>query len=119
MKKFIATAAIAASIVGVGSAVASAGTPEQNTQAMQEFSATVGVGTTAGAVVGGLTGAIVGCIGGGVVTAPTVVFVPLGCVTGAAAGIPIGTALGTVIIGGPTALVAGVRMVQVLILPAQ
>lgn len=118
MKKLLTSVAIAASIVAAGGGIAQAGTQEQNTAAMEEFSATVGVGTTSGAVLGGLIGGVAGCVLGGMVTAPTVVFVPAGCVTGLVAGVPVGTVIGTLIVGGPTALIAGVRMVQVLILPA-
>ncbi len=118
MKKYIATALIAAAATGAGAGVAQAGTQEQNNAAMQDFSSTVGVATTAGALTGTAVGFAIGCVVGGVVTAPTIVFVPLGCLTAGVTGAGIGGVVGTLVVGGPTAVIKGVEMVQVIITPA-
>jgi hypothetical protein len=118
MKKFIAASLITiAATLGI-SGSAQAGTPEQNNAAMQEFSSTVGVATTTGGLVGTGVGFITGCILGGLVTSPTVVFVPIGCLTGGATFAAAGGVIGTLVVGGPTAVIKGVQMVQVLLTPA-
>lgn len=89
-----------------------------NDAAMSSWSAKVGVATTAGSLIGAGTGFVLGCAIGGVVTAPTLVFVPLGCLTGGVTGAGIGGVVGTLAVGGPTAVIAGVEMVQVLLSPA-
>lgn len=89
-----------------------------NTEAMGAWSAKVGVATTAGSLIGAGTGFVLGCAIGGVVTAPTLVFVPLGCLTGGVTGAGLGGVVGTLVVGGPTAVIAGIEMVQVLLAPA-
>lgn len=89
-----------------------------NDAAMSSWSAKVGVATTAGSLIGAGTGFVLGCAIGGVVTAPTLVFIPLGCLTGGVTGAGIGGVVGTLVVGGPTAVIAGVEMVQVLLTPA-
>jgi hypothetical protein len=89
-----------------------------DTDAMSAWSAKVGVATAAGSLIGAGTGFVIGCAIGGVVTAPTLVFVPLGCLTGGVTGAGIGGVVGTLIVGGPTAVIAGIEMVQVLLTPA-
>ncbi|MGI5223085.1 hypothetical protein [Nocardia sp. CA-290969] len=88
-----------------------------NDAAMSSWSAKVGVATTAGSLIGAGTGFVLGCAIGGVVTSPTLVFIPLGCLTGGVTGAGIGGVLGTLIVGGPTAVIAGIEMVQVLLTP--
>lgn len=118
VKKIIAASLVAiAATLGVAS-TAQAGTPEQNNAALQEFSSTVGVATTTGALVGTGIGFILGCVTGGVVTSPTVVLVPVGCLTGGATFASVGGVLGTLIVGGPTAVIKGVQLVAVLLQPA-
>lgn len=118
MKKFIAASLIAAAASLGLSGTAQAGTPAQNNAAMQEFTSTVGVATTTGGLIGTGVGAVLGCIIGGVVTAPTVVFVPVGCLTVGATFAAGGGVIGTLVVGGPTAVIKGVQMVQVLLTPA-
>lgn len=89
-----------------------------NTEAMGAWSAKVGVATTAGSLIGAGLGFVLGCAVGGVVTSPTVVFVPLGCLTGGVTGAGLGGVVGTLVVGGPTAVIAGIEMVQVLLAPA-
>jgi len=118
MKKFIAASLIAAAASLGLAGTAQAGTPEQNNAAMSEFSSTVGVATTTGGLVGTGVGFVVGCAVFGLVTSPTVVLVPVACLTGGAALAAAGGVIGTLIVGGPTAVVKGVQMVQVLLTPA-
>ncbi|GAA5042117.1 hypothetical protein [Nocardia callitridis] len=92
--------------------------PQENTAAMQSFTSIVGVGTVTGAVVGGVIGAVAGCAIGAGTLAITVIGIPPGCLAGGAAGVGIGGALGTVVVGGPAAAVAGVDLIQTLIAPA-
>lgn len=118
MKKIIAGSLLAV-VLGVGIAgTAHAGTPEQNTQAMQQFSATVGVATTTGALIGTGVGFVMGCVVGGIITGPTLIFVPAGCIAGGITGAGLGGVAGTLLVGGPTAIIEGVQMVEVLATPA-
>lgn len=123
MRKTITIIAVAAALISAPAAIASAevrpvASPAENTAAMQSFTSIVGVGTVTGAVVGGVVGGVAGCAIGAGVLAITVIGIPAGCLGGGAAGAGIGTALGTVIVGGPTAAVAGVDLVNTLIAPA-
>lgn len=132
MKKTITTLALSAAIVGgpaSGLALAESAPKDdtvyhpvasqvENNAAMSAFSAKVGVATTTGALIGTGVGAVIGCAIGGGLTAPTVVFVPAGCLAGLVTGAGVGGVVGTLIVGGPTALIAGVEMVQVLLTPA-
>lgn len=111
----------AVAVLATGTAHAEEAAPiasqEANTAAMEKFSATVGVATTTGALVGTGIGAVVGCAIGGGLTAPTVVFVPAGCLAGLVTGAAVGGVIGTLVVGGPTALVAGGELVAVLLTP--
>lgn len=125
IRKTLTTIALAVGMLaGPGAALAHAETvapiasPDANNQAMQAFSAKVGVATTVGGLIGTGVGFAVGCAVGGLVTSPTVVFVPVGCLTAGVTGAALGGVVGTLVVGGPTAVIAGVEMVQVLITPA-
>jgi len=83
--------------------------PDENLAAQQNFASQLGIATA----VGGLTGTIIGCIAGGLAGAPTVVFALPGCVTGAG----IGGVIGTIVAGGPTLVIGGVRLVRTLLAP--
>ncbi|PND52448.1 hypothetical protein [Rhodococcus sp. ENV425] len=85
--------------------------PEENLKAQQNFISQVGMATAIGAV----TGAIIGCIIGGIVGIPAAV-VP-GFIGGCAAGGAAGATIGTFVAGGPTAVVAGIGLVQDLMAP--
>lgn len=129
-KKILSTvlisAAITVPVAGVASAETGSAGPQvtpvasdaANTAAMESFAATVGVATTAGALIGTGVGAVAGCLIGGVVTAPTVVFVPAGCLAGLVTGAGVGGVVGTLVVGGPTAVIKGVEMVTILLTPA-
>lgn len=135
MRKFAATAMLTGAATGLAAIPAHAETParpsepaaqqaipiaspEENNLAMETWSNRVGVATTAGALTGTGVGFAIGCVIGGVVTSPTVVFVPLGCLTAGVTGAAIGGVVGTLVAGGPTAVIAGAEMVQVLLAPA-
>lgn len=90
----------------------------ENTNALQAFSAKVGVATTVGSLAGTAVGAVIGCAVAGVVTVPTVVFVLPACLAGGVTGAGIGAVVGTLVVGGPTAVVSGVELATVLLTPA-
>ncbi|GAB2690407.1 hypothetical protein [Nocardia thraciensis] len=88
--------------------------PMEDTAALQSFGAQFSAASAVGGFGGTVVGAIIGCVIGGVVTAPTVVFVPAGCITGAVPGAGIGGILGTIAVGGPALLVAGSDLIATL-----
>lgn len=127
MKRFttvLAATAAATAVIGAGAAnaapaeVTPVASQQANNEAMSTFTSTVGVATTTGGLLGTAFGAAVGCIIGGGLTAPTVVFIPAGCLAGGVTGAGIGGVVGTLVVGGPTAVIAGVQMVQVILAPA-
>ncbi|MFX1757368.1 hypothetical membrane protein [Rhodococcus gordoniae] len=84
--------------------------PEENLKAQQNFASQLGLASA----IGGATGGIIGCIVGIVTGAPTgfLASIPL-----CAAGVPIGAAIGTIVAGGPTLVVAGIGFLQALAAP--
>ena len=84
---------------------------QENLIAQQTFATQLGIATAVGGFGGTVLGAAIGCGVGGVVTVPTLVFVPAGCAAGAVAGAGIGGVIGTVVIGGPTLLIAGADLI--------
>lgn len=89
-----------------GIAIKDIASPEENLMAQDTFSSQLAVATAAG----GLTGTIIGCIAGGLLGAPTVIFALPGCATGAG----IGAIVGTIAVGGPTLVAAGIGLAQTL-----
>ncbi|GAB4589694.1 hypothetical protein [Nocardia sp. NPDC127526] len=81
--------------------------PVENQRAMSQFSSQFGISTAIGGFVGTAVGAIIGCI---------VTFVA-GCVPGLVAGAGIGGILGTIAVGGPTLIAAGLELIQVIQAP--
>lgn len=132
MKKILATGIMTAAVVtasATGTAHANVAPKDdtvyhpvasqvENNNAMQAFSAKVGVATTVGSLAGTAIGAVIGCAVGGVVTVPTVVFVLPACLAAGVTGAGIGAVVGTLVVGGPTAVVAGVELATVLLTPA-
>lgn len=119
MKRTITTVAISAAAVSIiGAGTSHADTIAKNTEAQNSFASQLGVATAVGGIGGTAIGAAIGCGVGGIVTAPTIVFIPAGCATGALAGAGIGGLVGTLVVGGPTLLIGGVMMVQVLLTPS-
>lgn len=119
-KKVIAVAAVAGVIGLMGAChneveaapmpVQPVASPQENNAAMDTFTRSVGVGGTVGMLVGTGTGLVAGCVLGTIVTLPTVIGVPVGCVGGAAALGALGGTIGTVLGGGGTAIPAGIDL---------
>ena len=76
--------------------------PEENLKAQQNFASQLGIATA----VGGLTGTVIGAIVGG-----------LGGPVGLPAGAAIGGVIGTIVVGGPTLVVAGIGLINTLMAP--
>ncbi|MBF6287695.1 hypothetical protein [Nocardia cyriacigeorgica] len=84
--------------------------PMENQRAMNDFASKFGIGTAIGGFVGTAIGAVVGCAFG----------MPLfgvGCLAGIPIGAGIGGILGTVAVGGPALVAAGVELITVLQAP--
>lgn len=122
--KSIAVVVLAAAVSATGAGIASAQTdpvavhpvasPMEDLAAEQSFATQFGIATAVGGFSGTVAGAIIGCAVGGVVTAPTIVFVPAGCLSGAVTGAAIGGIVGTIVVGGPTLIVSGTDLIQAL-----
>ncbi|MEV6770601.1 hypothetical protein AB0N05_18455 [Nocardia sp. NPDC051030] len=76
----------------------------ENQRAMSNFSTQFGMATGIGSFVGMAVGAIIGCV----------VTIVAGCIPGLVAGAGIGGILGTVAVGGPTLVAAGIELMQTL-----
>lgn len=121
MRNTLTILAAAAALLLAPAAVASAdpelhpvASPMENLAAQQTFLAQFGTATAVGGFGGTVVGAVIGCAIGGVVTIPTVVFVPIGCLTGAVTGAALGGIVGTVVVGGPTLIVSGSELIAAL-----
>lgn len=88
--------------------------PAEDQAAMQAFATQFGIATAVGGFAGTGIGAVIGCAAGGILTAPTLVFVPAGCIAGAVPGAAVGGIVGTIAVGGPTLVVTGVELIQAL-----
>ncbi|MBF6193439.1 hypothetical protein [Nocardia implantans] len=88
--------------------------PIENQRAQNEFASQFGIATA----VGGFLGTAIGVIGGAVIGCILgLPFLGVGCIPAAIAGAGIGGILGTVAIGGPALLVAGIDLVNTLQAP--
>lgn len=80
---------------------------EENRRAMDTFASQFGLATAVGGFIGLAAGAVIGCIiglpAGGV-----------GCLPGLATGASVGGIIGTIVVGGPTLVVAGIDLIQTL-----
>ncbi|MBF6296337.1 hypothetical protein IU459_02125 [Nocardia amamiensis] len=84
--------------------------PIENQRAQNEFASNFGIATAVGGFIGTAIGAVVGCIFG----------LPLfgvGCLAGLPIGAGIGGILGTVAVGGPTLVAAGIELLNTLQAP--
>jgi hypothetical protein len=98
------------SITPVALKLTDVASPEENLKAQQNFVSQLGMATAIGTVAGAIIGCIVGATVGLVGTIPGAIG---GCVVGAGGG---GT-IGAFVAGGPTAVVAGIAVVQDLLAP--
>lgn len=74
----------------------------ENQRAQNDFSSKFGIGTAIGSFVGTAVGAIIGCVA----------TIAAGCVPGLLTGAGVGGILGTVAVGGPTLLAAGIELIN-------
>lgn len=89
-------------------AVKAIASPSENQQAQNEFSSNFGVATAIGGFVGTAIGAVIGCV----------VTIVAGCVPGLLTGAGVGGILGTIAVGGPTLVAAGIELINTLQAPA-
>lgn len=76
----------------------------ENQRARDEFASQFGLATAIGGFIGTAIGATIGCL----------VTIPVGCVAGLLTGASLGGILGTIAVGGPTLVVAGVDLLTTL-----
>src|SRR5262249_40946 len=78
--------------------------PIENQRAMSDFAAKFGLATAIGGLVGTAIGAAIGCV----------VTLVAGCVPGLVTGAGVGGIVGTVTVGGPALVGAGVELVNTM-----
>ncbi len=81
--------------------------PIENQRAQNEFSSNFGIATAVGGFVGTAIGAIAGCV----------ITIPLGCLPGLLTGAGVGGILGSIAVGGPTLVAAGVELLNTMQAP--
>lgn len=86
-------------------AVKPVASPKENLLAQQTFASQFGIATAIGALIGTAVGALVGLTG--IVGGPTVV-------ASVVAGAAIGGVIGTLVVGGPTLIIAGIDLINTL-----
>lgn len=82
--------------------------PMENQRAQSEFASNFGIATAIGGFVGTAIGAVIGCV----------VTIVAGCVPGLITGAGVGGILGTIAVGGPTLVAAGVELLNTIQAPA-
>ncbi|WP_280418294.1 ammonium transporter [Nocardia carnea] len=83
--------------------------PRENLAAQDNLTSQIGLASA----IGGLIGTVVGAVAGLLITVPTGVGIPAGIVTGAA----LGGVIGTIVVGGPTLIIAAVDMINTFTAP--
>ncbi|MBF6356451.1 hypothetical protein IU449_18185 [Nocardia higoensis] len=83
-------------------AVKPVASPVENQRAQNDFSSKFGIGTAIGGFVGTAVGAAIGCIA----------TIAAGCLPGLVTGAGVGGILGTIAVGGPTLVAAGVQLIE-------
>ena len=105
MKNTIATAAlVTVAAVALGAGSAGAASNEENARSIENFSRTVGAATATGTIVGTGIGLVGGCLFGAATALPTGPGALIACGAGAIPGAALGALIGTVVIGGPVAV---------------
>ncbi|WP_328389212.1 hypothetical protein [Nocardia sp. NBC_00416] len=89
-------------------AVKAIASPAENQQAQGEFASNFGIATAIGGFVGTAIGAAIGCVA-------TLV---AGCIPGLVTGAGVGGILGTIAVGGPTLVAAGIELINTIQAPA-
>jgi hypothetical protein len=82
--------------------------PRENMRAQDNFLSQFGIATAIGAFVGTIIGALVGLAG--IIGGPTVI-------ASVIAGAGIGGVIGTIVVGGPTLVIAGIDLIGTLVAP--
>ncbi len=88
--------------------------PLENQRAQNEFASQFGIATAVGGFLGTAVGVVLGGVIGCILGLP---FLGVGCIPAAIAGAGIGGILGTVAVGGPALLVAGMDLLNTLQAP--
>ncbi|WP_330233520.1 hypothetical protein OHA40_14215 [Nocardia sp. NBC_00508] len=88
--------------------------PIENQRAQNEFASQFGIATAVGGFLGTAVGVVLGGVIGCILGLP---FLGVGCIPAAIAGAGIGGILGTVAVGGPALLVAGMDLLNTLQAP--
>ncbi|OZD58314.1 hypothetical protein CH263_23905 [Rhodococcus sp. 06-1059B-a] len=83
--------------------------PDENLKAQQTFSSQLAIATA----IGGFTGTAIGAVAGAIIGAPTIA----GVVATVPIGATIGGIIGTIVVGGPTLVVAGIDLINTLTAP--
>ncbi|MBF6091865.1 hypothetical protein [Nocardia cyriacigeorgica] len=81
--------------------------PIENQRAQNEFASNFGIATAIGGFVGTAIGAVIGCV----------ITIPAGCLPGLVTGAGVGGILGTIAVGGPALVAAGIELVNTLQAP--
>lgn len=98
------------SITPVALKLTDVASPDENLKSQQNFISQLGMATAIGTVAGAIIGCIVGAIPGTIVPGA-------GTILGCGAGAGVGGTIGAFVAGGPTAVVAGIAVVQDLLAP--
>lgn len=83
--------------------------PQENMAAQDNLTSQIGLASAIGGLIGTVLGAGIGLL----VTAGTGIGIPAGIITGAA----LGGVIGTITVGGPTLIIAGVDMINTFLAP--
>lgn len=86
----------------------------ENQRAQEAFATQFGIATAIGSFTGLVVGVVVGAVVGCVLGLPAL---GVGCIPAAIAGATIGGIIGTIVVGGPALVIAGVDLVQTLTAP--
>jgi hypothetical protein len=87
---------------------------DENTRAQSAFQQQLGIATTVGSLGGTIVGGILGFAVGCAIGTPVAVF---GCLPFGVTGAGIGAIIGTIVVGGPTLVVAGIDLINTLNAP--
>ncbi|MBM7459471.1 hypothetical protein [Rhodococcus coprophilus] len=99
---------VAMGITPVGLKLSDVASPDENLKAQQNFVSQLGMATAIGTVAGAIIGCVVGAIPGSIVPGA-------GTILGCAAGAGVGGTIGAFVAGGPTAVIAGIAVVETLL----
>lgn len=99
---------VAQGITPVALKLSDVASPEENLKSQQNFISQLGMATAIGTVTGAIIGCIVGAIPGSIVPGA-------GTILGCGAGAGVGGTIGAFTAGGPTAVIAGIAVVQDLL----